>query len=91
MKPLSITEPAQHVRFGWPIADIVHFTNSFTYLLTYSNSRPLHCQVTTLGKLSTHIQHRSDFNQTTYQTPPTIHGSKGTDTLNQQATENTVP
>jgi len=22
-------------RFGWPIADIVHFTNSFTYILTY--------------------------------------------------------
>ena len=27
--------PAQHLRFILPIADIVRFTNSFTYLLTY--------------------------------------------------------
>jgi len=24
------------LRFGWPIADIVRFTNSFTYLLTFT-------------------------------------------------------
>jgi len=24
----------QRLRFGWPIADILRFTNSFTYLLT---------------------------------------------------------
>ena len=28
------SSPAQHLRFGLPIADIVRFTNSFTYLLT---------------------------------------------------------
>ena len=27
--------PAQRLRFGWPMADVVRFTNSSTYLLTY--------------------------------------------------------
>ena len=30
-----IPSPAQRLRFSWPIADIVCFTNSFTYLVIY--------------------------------------------------------
>jgi len=26
-----------HLSFGWPIADNVHFTNSFTYKFIYLN------------------------------------------------------
>jgi len=36
--------PAQRLRFGWSTADIVHFTNSFTYLLTYFSRKLTHKQ-----------------------------------------------
>jgi len=38
------------LRFGWPIADIVHFTNPFTYLLTYLLSRYCVVDMNSAGK-----------------------------------------